>query len=130
MDRRTFLKSGSSAAAAVALSGCVPRANAAPRAVGARRASAIDLVPVDVSWDRIIRTTVGLRPHRDSGFVVRAERLDDKTLIHNYGHGGTGWSLGWGTGLLATELALAQSERRAAVIGCGVVGLTTARQLQ
>lgn len=97
-------------------------------AVARRRA--LDLAPVDVSWDRIIRTTVGLRPHRDAGFVLRADHLDDRLLVHNYGHGGAGWSLSWGTGLLATELALARPERRAAVIGCGAVGLTTARQLQ
>jgi glycine/D-amino acid oxidase-like deaminating enzyme len=85
---------------------------------------------VNVSRDRIIRITVGLRPHRDSGFVVRADNLDEKLLIHNYGHGGAGYSLSWGTAFLATELALAATERRAAVIGCGIVGLTTARQLQ
>jgi glycine/D-amino acid oxidase-like deaminating enzyme len=39
-------------------------------------------------------------------------------------------SLSWGTGQLAAELALEQPGRRAAVVGCGVVGLTTARQLQ
>jgi glycine/D-amino acid oxidase-like deaminating enzyme len=38
--------------------------------------------------------------------------------------------LGWGTGLLAAELALEHPDRRAAVIGCGTVGLTAARQLQ
>jgi glycine/D-amino acid oxidase-like deaminating enzyme len=39
-------------------------------------------------------------------------------------------SLSWGTGQLAAEMALEQPDRRAAVLGCGVVGLTTARQLQ
>jgi glycine/D-amino acid oxidase-like deaminating enzyme len=85
---------------------------------------------VEISWDRIIRTTVGLRPYRESGFVVRADRLDEKLLVHNYGHGGSGMSLSWGTGQMAAELALAHTERRAAVIGCGIVGLTSARQLQ
>jgi len=80
--------------------------------------------------DRIIRTTVGLRPHRDSGFLLRAERLDDKTVIHHFGHGGAGMSLSWGTAALAADLALAHVERRAAVIGCGMIGLTSARQLQ
>jgi glycine/D-amino acid oxidase-like deaminating enzyme len=73
---------------------------------------------------------VGLRPHRPAGFNVSAGKLDDKTVIHNYGHGGAGHSLGWGCGLLAVELALEQPSRRAAVIGCGTVGLTAARQLQ
>ena len=129
MQRRDFLKSGGTAAIGVAIAGCVPRiAPAAARATPRRRP--VNLVPVEASWDRVIRTTVGLRPHRDAGFVVRAEQMDEKCVIHNYGHGGAGMSLSWGTGLLATELALAQPARRAAVIGCGIVGLTTARQLQ
>ncbi len=107
------------------LAGCASRSGfvAAPRPV--RR-----LVPVEASWERVIRTTVGLRPYRPSGFVLRTERMGDKTLIHNYGHGGSGMSLSWGTGQIAAEMALAHTARRAAVVGCGVVGLTTARQLQ
>src|SRR5205814_10085949 len=54
------------------------------------------LAPVRVSAARVIREVVGLRPFRPSGFVVRAEGLGDKTLIHNYGHGGGGVSLSWG----------------------------------
>ena len=127
MDRRHFLASAGAATAGFALTGCVPRASARTPPSGRRR---VDLVPVNVSWDRVIRTTVGLRPHRDAGFVVRAERLDEKTVIHNYGHGGAGYSLSWGTAQLATELALEGTERRAAVLGCGIVGLTAARQLQ
>src|SRR3954468_18773718 len=105
---------------------------AAPTTSGGQRvrpAPAV-LAPVHASWDRVLRTTVGLRPHRDAGFVLRAERLDDKTLIHNYGHSGAGMSLGWGCGVLVAEFALQASGRRAAVIGCGSPGLTTARQVQ
>ena len=39
-------------------------------------------------------------------------------------------SLSWGTGAMAANMALAHGERRAAVLGCGAVGLTAARQLQ
>jgi glycine/D-amino acid oxidase-like deaminating enzyme len=87
---------------------------------------------VEASWDRVIRTTVGLRPHRDAGFLLKVEKLDEKTVVHNYGHGGAGMSLSWGTGQMAAELAAETDPRfrRAAVIGCGVVGLTSARQLQ
>ena len=98
--------------------------------VASPRRRPANLVPVDASWERVIRTTVGLRPHRPSGFVLRAAKFDDKTVIHNFGHGGAGMSISWGTGALAAELALAHGERRAAVLGCGVVGLTAARQLQ
>ena len=87
--------------------------------------------PVNVAAERIIRTTVGLRPFRPSGFVVRAESLGDKLLVDNYGHGGGGMTLSWGTAVLAADL-VAESGRSgpAAVIGSGVVGLSTARILQ
>ena len=125
MDRRTLLKTGGMGVLGLGLGGCGmgsgPSAFTRPR---------LRLSPVEASWERVIRTTVGLRPHRRSGFVVKADKLDDKTLIHNYGHGGAGMSLSWGTGYLAAELALEQESRRAAVIGSGVAGLTTGRQLQ
>ena len=99
-------------------------------ASGPRPRPAVNLAPVRVSWDRVLRTTVGLRPHRDSGFVLRAEKLDAKTLIHDYGHAGAGMSLAWGCGVMVAEFAQQTGERRAAVIGCGSPGVTAARQLQ
>ena len=123
MDRRTLLKTGGMGVLGLGFGGC---ATGAPVSARPR----LTLAQVEASWERVIRTTVGLRPHRPSGFVVRADKLDDKPLIHNYGHGGAGMSLSWGTAHLAAELALEQESRRAAVIGSGVVGLTTGRQLQ
>src|SRR6202035_5189980 len=86
--------------------------------------------PVIVDRSRVIRTIVGLRPYRPSGFVLDAEPLGEKLLIHNYGHGGCGVTLSWGTAQVAVEHALLRSNRQAAVIGCGAVGLATARLLQ
>jgi D-amino-acid oxidase len=129
MDRRSLIKFGGMAAIGFAVEGCAPTSSKpqlAPRAPQARRV----LPAVNASWDRIIRTTIGLRPHRPSGFVLRADKLDGKTLIHNFGHGGSGMSLSWGTAQMATELALPHTERKAAVLGSGVVGLTSARELQ
>jgi glycine/D-amino acid oxidase-like deaminating enzyme len=88
------------------------------------------LAPVRVAPDRVIRSIVGLRPFRPSGFVVKGEKFDEKTVIHNYGHGGAGITLSWGTSQLAVEEGAKSSARECAVIGCGVVGLTTARLLQ
>ncbi len=85
---------------------------------------------VRVSEERIIRTVVGLRPYRPSGFLVRAEKLGEKTLVHNYGHGGGGITLSWGSSELAVEEAWSTGQRRFAVLGCGAVGLATARLLQ
>lgn len=88
------------------------------------------LLPVQVSPERIIRRVVGLRPYRSAGFVVKAQSLDDKLVIHNYGHGGAGITLSWGTSHLAVELAWQTEAREFAVLGCGAVGLATARLLQ
>ena len=100
MDRRSLLKTGTMGFLGLGLGvgpgGC---------ATGSGRGSSLSLAPVRVSWDRVIRTTVGLRPHRPSGFVLRAERFDARTVIHNYGHGGSGMSLSWGTAFLAAEIA-------------------------
>ncbi|MGN6374254.1 MAG: FAD-dependent oxidoreductase [Sphingomonas sp.] len=85
---------------------------------------------MNVARDRLIRTLVGLRPYRPSGFVVRAETLGDKRLVHNYGHGGSGITLSWGTSRLATNLGLPGHRGPVAVLGAGVVGLTTARLVQ
>ena len=128
MNRRTLLKTGAMAALGLGVGGCVPR-GARPAAVTPSR-SPVNLAMVRASWDRVIRTTVGLRPHRSSGFVLKADKLDARMLIHNYGHGGSGMSLSWGTGSVAADLATEQEGRRAAVIGCGALGLTAARQLQ
>jgi glycine/D-amino acid oxidase-like deaminating enzyme len=114
------------AAVGFGLSGCATN----PKPNPAAKRPPVHLAPVNAAWDRIIRTTVGLRPHRDAGFVLKADKLDDKLLVHNYGHGGAGMSLAWGTGLLAAEFATEHQARQAAVIGCGSVGLTCARQLQ
>jgi glycine/D-amino acid oxidase-like deaminating enzyme len=81
---------------------------------------------VRASLDRIIATTVCTRPFRPTGPRIEAERLGRKTVVHNYGHGGSGWSLSWGSSTLAVRLALATKAPKIAVIGCGALGLTSA----
>jgi D-amino-acid oxidase len=131
LSRRQFLSAsalsvaGSASLSALALSGC------ATRRVRLAHAPALpNLAPVNVSAERLIRITVGLRPFRPSGFVVRSEKLGDKIVIHNYGHGGGGITLSWGTAQLAADEASKTGLRDCAVIGCGVIGLSTARILQ
>jgi len=126
VSRRNALKWMGVAVGGTALGACTPLTrSAAPPVRGRRR-----LAPVRVSEERVIRTVVGLRPFRRSGFLVQAQSQNQRLLIHNYGHGGGGVSLSWGSADLAAELALASSDRQAAVVGCGVIGLSTARLLQ
>ena len=87
------------------------------------------LAPYRADADLLSRITVCLRPFRAAGPRVEVERLGDKLVVHNYGHGGSGWSLSWGSGTRALELALAgrdASRTDVAVIGCGALGLTSA----
>ncbi len=116
MTRRTWL------GGVALLAGCATRRAPVPTVARFPR--------VRVAPERVIRTIVGLRPFRPSGFRVGAEKLDDKLIVHNYGHGGAGITLSWGTAELAVAEGAKSVERDCAVLGCGVVGLATARLLQ
>jgi D-amino-acid oxidase len=45
----------------------------------------------------VLAERVGLRPFRRSGVRLERDRFrDGRTVIHNYGHGGAGFTLSWG----------------------------------
>ena len=80
--------------------------------------------------DRLFDITVCLRPFRAQGPRIEAERIGDTLVVHNYGHGGSGWSLSWGSATMAMQKALVNSPAQIAVIGCGAIGLTSAIMAQ
>jgi len=84
------------------------------------------LAPVRAHANRLFDITVCLRPFRAAGPRMDTETIGDTLVVHNYGHGGSGWSLSWGSGTLAVQKAMAGSPREIAVIGCGALGLTAA----
>ena len=124
-SRRAFLGASALFSTAALAGGCAPREASLVLDRPPRK-----FVRVNVSRERVIRTIVGLRPHRDSGFVVRAEKFDNKVVVHNYGHSGAGISLSWGSAHLAATLALETGAKEFAVLGAGCMGLCTARLLQ
>ena len=121
--RRQFLSTAALGSAGLAVSGCSTTAARVP-------AGRPCLAKVDAADNRVIRTLAGLRPFRRSGFVVRREALGDTALVHNYGHGGSGFTLAFGTARLAIGLGLPGHQGPVAVIGAGIVGLATARLVQ
>jgi D-amino-acid oxidase len=136
MNRRSFLQ-GSGALAglsAMGLSGCAKQVRTA--AVSAPLLPIYDaytpLVPIRAHADRIFRITVCLRPFRAAGPRMDVEKVGDTTVVHNYGHGGSGWSLSWGSATVATASAMkaAQGSPDIAVLGAGAIGLTSATLLQ
>ena len=88
------------------------------------------LAPVRAALDRVFDITVCLRPFRAAGPRLDTEMVGDKLVIHNYGHGGSGWSLSWGSGNIAVVKSMAAGHRDIAVIGCGALGLTAATLAQ
>jgi glycine/D-amino acid oxidase-like deaminating enzyme len=130
MDRRSALKALGLLAGAAALEGCAAKHVAQVAIPPPATSPLLSLPRVNVQPDREIRTVVGLRPFRPSGFVVAPQKLDDKLVVHNYGHGGAGVTLSWGTGELACHEVDRTGEKNVAVLGCGAAGLATARLLQ
>src|SRR5438128_7724101 len=127
MERRLFL-----GAAVIGLGGCTRHRAAVAPTLPAPPVGISKLMPVLAQVDRIFRVTVCLRPFRAMGPGLDVEKVGDKTVVHNYGHGGSGWSLSWGSSSVAVEKAMAAAagERDVAVIGCGALGLTSGILLQ
>jgi len=129
MNRRNFLQT-SGAFAAFSLAGCkTPRATTLATAPTLPWYDLIGpLPPVHADAARLFNITVCTRPFRAAGPRIEAERLGDKIVIHNYGHGGSGWSLSWGSAQVAVTKALENlsGNQSLAVIGCGAIGLTSA----
>jgi D-amino-acid oxidase len=125
LDRRLALLGGLAGLGST-MGGCAvkPVAPAAPILPLADRMPV--LTPIRAHKDRLFDITVCLRPFRAQGPRLDTEMLGDTLVVHNYGHGGSGWSLSWGSGTIAVQKALAGSPRQIAVIGGGALGLTSA----
>lgn len=121
VGRRTFVAGG----AAALLAGCARP----PLATALAPPTPQRLTPLRTDSGLLMNVTVCLRPFRPAGPRLEAERFGDKTVVHNYGHGGSGWSLSWGCADEAAALARSGGATRVAVIGAGVIGLTTALRL-
>lgn len=116
---------------ATSLAGCVSASGARPLAAGRAPGFVVPpLAPLRMSADRITKITVCLRPFRAAGPRLDVEDVNGKRVVHNYGHGGSGWSLSWGSSTIATAKAMEGGTREVAVIGCGALGLTSALLLQ
>lgn len=135
MNRRSFVQTLglaplAAAAGSASLAACSPASSGYPDRQFHINRGYHAIPKLRLSTDRIVKETVGLRPFRPSGPRLDVEALDKKTIVHNYGHGGSGWSLSWGTGNIARQHVLATGAKQVAVLGCGTVGIATARLLQ
>jgi D-amino-acid oxidase len=61
---------------------------------------------LNISKPRVLAERVGLRPFRKSGLRLERDRIDDgRAVIHNYGHGGAGFTLSWGCAREVLDIA-------------------------
>jgi D-amino-acid oxidase len=120
-SRRRFLSS-------VVLAAAPPTALGHPRRA---RESLGGLAAPNLADDQVVRTVAGIRPFRRGGPRIELQEVAGKIVVHNYGHGGAGYTLSWGSATVVAEL-VGDRPRGAeiAVLGSGVVGLTSARVLQ
>jgi len=59
-----------------------------------------------IAKPNVLAERVGLRPFRKSGVRVERDQLrDGRTVVHDYGHGGSGFTLSWGCAAEVFELA-------------------------
>ncbi len=136
INRRDFLLTGSLAFAALAATRAGAQTQTPAPLGGLLKVPDFSRLAAD--WRR-----VGLRPSRKGGIRLEVDRGADiapgKSVIHNYGHGGAGITLAWGSADKVKDLALAElrdrlhkapADARVVVVGAGAIGLATADALK
>jgi len=142
LDRRSF----AAAAASALLAPAVSRAQAAPPATATTTSPPTTIAPASppvpllpspnlaLTRHAPPKFVAGLRPHRTGSYRLETETYDKKFVVHNYGHGGAGITMSWGCAQAALKLLTDQrallKDNQVAVLGAGVIGLTTAVTLQ
>ncbi|RYD89821.1 MAG: FAD-dependent oxidoreductase [Sphingomonadales bacterium] len=129
IERRQVIKGSLALGGLASLPGCAVGKGAANSASAAGN-SGRRLVPMRVSENELIDIKCCIRPFRALGCRIETEQIGDTLVVHNYGHGGSGWSLSWGSAEIAAGLAMSVLPTEVAVVGCGIIGLTAAVQAQ
>lgn len=64
---------------------------------------------LEIPEPAVLAERVGLRPFRRSGVrVERAKLRDGRVLVHDYGHGGSGFTLSWGCAEAVAAMAVSE----------------------
>jgi hypothetical protein len=127
-SRRSVLKGVLGVAGMAGLQACAPGTKLAAATPASMPADGkrIGLVPMRVTSDQLVDVKCCIRPLRAAGPNLGTEMVGDTLVVHNYGHGGSGWSLSWGSAEIAVGKAMSVLPSKIAVVGCGIVGLTSA----
>ena len=95
----------------------------------------VNLPLPDLRPENLLYRATHLRPYRKGGVRLEHEFIRNKHIFHNYGHGGAGISLAFGSGYISAKSVAVYvgpsklKTAECAVLGCGIMGLFTAIEL-
>ncbi len=91
------------------------------------------ITPPNLHADHLGDKITCYRPMRHGSPNMSVEQIGDKVVAHNYGHGGSGWTLAPGAAAYVNKLLLQSSDAHnlerdtpIAIVGAGILGLFTA----
>lgn len=127
LSRRNFLKT--STAGAIASVG--------DQSVLANTIEIRKIVPPNLNDAYLGQRILCYRPMRHGSPNMSVDQIGKKVVAHNYGHGGSGWTLGPGSAIYVNSLMINSQNARElsnkstpiAIIGAGVIGLMSAYDL-
>jgi hypothetical protein len=121
-------------AAVLTLNACTSTPPAASRPESAREVRRID--PPNLDAAHLGERILCHRPMRHGSPNLSVEQVGRQTIAHDYGHGGSGWTLAPGSVKHVVDLAERTpqvasrgKDEPVAVVGAGVIGLFTAYEL-
>jgi len=127
-NRRNFLYTIAASSVAFYLSGCIKPTNA-PLEVR-------NIIPPRLDTAYLGEKVLCYRPMRRGVPNMTIETLGSQLVAHNYGHGGSGWTLAPGCSKYVVDLVeaspkgkLISKDAAVTVVGGGVLGLFTAYEL-
>jgi len=134
LTRRTLIAGGVAAAGALVLAACAPAGTPIIATSTARTVRKITPPRLDTAY--LGEEILCYRPMRRGAPNMSVETVGSQIIAHNYGHGGSGWTLAPGTAKYVVDLvedteggAIVSKGEPVTVVGAGVIGLFTAYEL-
>jgi D-amino-acid oxidase len=66
--------------------------------------ASVGIAPPEIDMDAVQSVSAGLRPFRASGPRVETDSVGAMPVVHNYGHGAHGWTIGYASAVEAVRL--------------------------
>src|SRR5579871_3023471 len=91
------------------------------------------LTPPSITGETIDQRITCIRPMREGKFNISVEDIEEKIVVHCYGHGGSGCTTSFGSVARAIDLFTQKYPNKKGshvrVLGAGIIGLTAAVEL-